>query len=195
MEIPPNTDTFTLFKHYITGDFDNIRQVEAERASGRQIHPHARHINRVADHKIDGKPQGISGKGFWLIEESYYQWPDKTLEVKPYIFYFSESDENSMRLSVFKYPDTYTAEEIRNDNESLHLSVADLTPSPTFKGAIYHRKGDTFHTHAPQDLGNGTTFTLIETFEATKLHVMELLEKNGQRLTPYADPIIYDRIP
>ncbi len=186
--------TFELFKQYITGDFDNIRQVEEERAQGAQIHPHARHVNRVADHKIIGKPKDISGRGFWIIEESYYKWPDKEMEIKPYIFYFSELDDMSMQLQVFQFPNTYTPEEIKNDNPDLKLSIDNLLPSPTFKGAVYHRDGDTFHTRAPQDLGNGMTFTLIETFEATKLHVMELLEKDGERLTPYTDPIIYDRV-
>ncbi len=194
MKTVKDIDTFELFKQYITGDFDNIRQVEEERVKGAQIHPHARHVNRVADHKIMGKPKNIFERGFWLIEESYYKWPGKELEIKPYIFYFSERDKNSMRLSVFNYPDIFEAEEIRNDNEALQLSIDDLIPSPTFKGAVYHRDGDKFHTNAPQDLGNGMTFTLIETFEADKLLVMELLEKNGQQLTPYDTPLIYDRV-
>jgi len=36
-------------------------------------------------------------------------------------------------------------------------------------------------------------FTLIETLGKTRLIVMELLEKEGKRLTPYDTPIIYDR--
>ncbi|MFZ1524470.1 MAG: hypothetical protein WAT22_06605 [Saprospiraceae bacterium] len=37
-------------------------------------------------------------------------------------------------------------------------------------------------------------FTLIETISATQLIVMELLEKDGRRLTPYETPIVYDRV-
>jgi hypothetical protein len=68
-------------------------------------------------------------------------------------------------------------------------------PSPTFQGADYSwdAKKKTFSTISVNDLGNGMRFTLSETFTSQSLQVMELLEKNGQRLTPYDTPILYDR--
>ena len=53
---------------------------------------------------------------------------------------------------------------------------------------------DKFYINAPNDLPNGMKFTLIETISATQLIVMELLEKDGRRLTPYETPIVYDRV-
>lgn len=54
--------------------------------------------------------------------------------------------------------------------------------------------GESFSVNHPNDLGNGMKFTLIETLSLSQLEVMELLEKDGQRVTPYDTPIIYKRI-
>ena len=170
MAQPSPQRTIDLFETYITGDFTNQRQVEAEVKAGKQVHPLARHVNRRADAKIQNAPPR---DGFWLLEESYYEYPGKPLEAKP---------ENLPPVAL------------KNGNANLRMNFSDLKPSPTFKGALYQRRGDTFTTHAPNDLGNGMRFTLIETFTKDRLEVMELLEKNGQRLTPYDTPIVYDRV-
>ena len=59
---------------------------------------------------------------------------------------------------------------------------------------IYTLADDKFTVNHPTDLGNGMTFTLIETLAKNRLEVMELLEKNGKKLTPYETPIIYERV-
>ncbi|MBK7633751.1 MAG: hypothetical protein IPJ13_05215 [Saprospiraceae bacterium] len=69
-----------------------------------------------------------------------------------------------------------------------------ISPSPSFKPAFYTRKDDKFYINGLNDLPNGMKFTLIETISATQLIVMELLEKDGRRLTPYETPIVYDRV-
>lgn len=184
-----------IFREVITGDFDNSRQVAEEQSAGKQVHPLARHVNRVADSKIDGLPQTNLSSSFWIIEESYYEYPGKPLEIKPYLFRFSQGADNTVDLQVFQFPPHFKKEEIKNSNGSLRLNFADLKPSPSFKGATYtyHPENGTFTTNTPNDLGNGMKFTLTETLSKTQLIVMELLEKNGQRLTPYDTPIIYDR--
>ena len=83
---------------------------------------------------------------------------------------------------------------IKNNNQDLIIDYHNISPSPSFKPAFYTRKDDKFYINAPNDLPNGMKFTLIETISADQLSVMELLEKNGQRLTPYDTPIIYDRV-
>jgi hypothetical protein len=184
-----------IFREVITGDFDNSKQVAAEVAAGQQIHPLAKHVNRIADDKIEGINAPSDHSSFWIIEESYYEYPGKPLEVKPYLFNFSQGDSNTVLLKVYQFPPHLKKEEIKNSNESLKLKFSELKPSPTFKGATYtyNAKDETFTTHAPNDLGNGMKFTLIETLSKTRLIVMELLEKEGKRLTPYDTPIIYDR--
>jgi hypothetical protein len=182
-----------IFQQYITGDFDNSEQVVAEIKAGKQIHPLAIHVNRVANSKIKNLP--ASFKGFFVIEESYYLNEGKPVEVKPFLFLFHPKSNNEIQLTVYQLPDGVKKEEFRNDNQNLSIDYNTLKPSPTFKGAVYtwNAKAKSFSTNAPNELSNGMRFTLIETFTAHQLSVMELLEKDGNRLTPYDTPIIYKR--
>jgi hypothetical protein len=191
--------TINLFREIITGDFDNSRQVAEEIKNGKQIHPLAKHINRVIDEKITGFPiphiMPRDKNDFWVLEESYYEYPGKAVEIKPYLFRFSQGDHQTILLNVYQFPASLKKEDIKNSNDQLKLNYLDLKPSPTFKGAtyVYHEQEGTFTTNSKNDLGNGMKFTLTETLGKKQLVVMELLEKNGERLTPYDTPIVYDR--
>jgi len=184
---------FETFRSYITGDFDNSAQVTEEIRAGRLSHPLAVHVNRMADDKILNRPKDL--KGFFILEESYYLTAGKPLELKPYLFLFEPMDGDRVRLTAFQLPSEWRKEEIRNDNKALQFDYNTLQRSPTFKGAVYEWDASkkTFSTRSPNELPGGMTFTLIETFDAETLEVMELLEKEGKRLTPYETPIVYKR--
>lgn len=188
-------NTLQLFEKIIVGNFTNEAQVAAELAAGQLIHPRAKHINRVADSKIIGLPQTNIRTSFWVLEESYYEYPNKPVEVKPYLFNFAEGENNTIVLKVYQLPTTIDKKDIRNDNSNLQFNYAALKPSPTFSGATYtyNKKTRSFTTSSTHELGNGLTFTLTETLNTTQLIVMELLTKAGKQLTPYSTPIIYDR--
>lgn len=188
-------DTYLLFKQIITGDFDNGKQIELEKNNGNQIHPFAKHVNRVFDEKITGLPQNNGADNFWVLEESYYTYPNKPTEVKPYLFNFSRYEQNKIKLTVYQIPKEWKKEDCRNDNSEFKLKYEELVPSSTFKGAIYtyNEKEKAFETNSVNELGNGMTFTLTETLSLKQLIVMELLQKEGKRITPYNTPIIYDR--
>jgi hypothetical protein len=185
--------TINLFKEIITGDFDNAAQIADETKAGKQIHPLAKHVNRVADNKIKNLPKNENS--FFILEESYYIYPNKPLEVKPYLFKFTAGENNSVLLSVYQLPKEIDKKDIRNDNEKLFFDFNELNLSTTFKGATYKydELKKEFTTSSINDLGNGLTFTLTETLSKNKLIVLELLEKEGKKLTPYDSPIIYNR--
>jgi hypothetical protein len=190
----PNTvdmRAIDLFKTYLTGDFNNERQITQEKAAGQQLHPHAVHINRVADNKLIGAPEV---DGFWLLEESYYTYPGKATDIKPYLFLFEALGDTAVLLTPYKFPESLPVADIRNDNAELYFSYNDIKPSPSFKPAAYQLRAGKFYLNAVNELGNGMQFSLIETISKDQLIVMELLEKNGQRLTPYDTPIVYDRV-
>ena len=188
-----NMKPIELFKQIIVGDFDNSKQIAEEITAGKQIHPLAKHVNRIANSKIKNLP--VDENSFFVLEESYYQYPVKPLDIKPYLFKFSEGENNSVILAVYLLPTNIDKKDIRNDNENLLFDFNELKLSPTFKGATYRfiNPEKTFTTNAVNDLGNGMKFTLTEILTKEKLIVMELLEKEGKRLTPYETPIIYDR--
>lgn len=179
------------FRGIITGDFDNAAQVEEERKAGKQVHPFARHVNRVANDKIAGLPAGFSG--FFLLEESYYEYPGKPVDIKPYLFLFEPIGDTGVRLKVFQIPDSLDRRTVVNSNTGLRFDYATLRPSATFKGAEYVKRDRAFFTESVHELPGGMRFTLREKLEPGRLEVMELLEKNGVRLTPYDTPIIYLR--
>ena len=180
------------FKQYITGDFDNANQVMEELKAGKVIHPLAIHVNRVADEKVINKPTNLAG--FFLLEESYYLTEGKPSEAKPYLFLFSQVNNDVIHLTTYQLTG-YKKEALRNDNPSLQFNYDSLVPSPTFKGADYrwNAKEKTFSTISVNELGNQMRFTLTETFSAKTLWVMELLEKEGKSLTAYSTPIRYER--
>jgi hypothetical protein len=184
---------FELFKSYIQGDLDNREQVEAERKAGRQIHPYAKHINRLADDKIKNKPAQY--EGFYILEESYYVYPGQTdTVVKPYLFWFTE-EQGSVKLHSLQLPKDIPVKDIRNDNPALSFDYNALTLSPSFKPATYTYQPDTksFYIKAPNEFPGGL-FTLEETIAQDYFSVMELLMKDGKQVTPYSTPILYKRI-
>ncbi len=188
-----NMKPIELFKQIIIGNFDNSKQIAEEVAAGKQIHPLTKHLNRIANDKIKNLPEDANS--FFIIEESYYQYPDKPLDIKPYLFKFSAAENNTVLLSVFQLPTSIDKKDIRNDNENLSFDFNELKLSPTFKGATYRfiKPEKTFTTNSVNELETGMKFTLTEILTTKKLIVMELVEKDGKRLTSYETPIIYDR--
>ena len=116
------------------------------------------------------------------------------MEIKPYLFFIEKVSDTQIILSSYSMPTTIAKADIRSDNTAFSLDFKEISVSKTFKPAIYTLADDKFTVNHPTDLGNGMTFTLIETLTKNRLEVMELLEKNGKRLTPYETPIIYERV-
>ena len=180
------------FQQYITGDFDNSKQVVAEITAGKQVHPLAIHVNRLATHKVKNVPQGLNG--FFIIEESYYLVEGKPIDLKPYLFLFEERVGGIIHLTTYQL-NAWKKEEIRNDNNTLSFDYTQLVSSSTFKGADYtwDPKDKTFNTISPNDLGNGMKFTLTEKFTNKQLSVLEQVERDGKLITSWNTPIIYIR--
>jgi hypothetical protein len=182
---------YDYFKDVLCGTFDNQNQVEAERKAGKQIHPQAKHVTALATPKIKNLPTDLNG--YFILEESYYTYEGKPMEIKPYLFFIEPVSDLQIKLSSYTMPTDIPKVDIRNDNPNFSLDFKTISVSKTFKPAVYTLADGTFTVNHPTDLGNGMTFTLIETLTKNRLEVMELLEKNGKRLTPYETPIIYDR--
>lgn len=181
-----------VFMNYIVGDFDNQTQVAEELKAGKQVHPYAKHVSRRADAKIKHLPAQYNG--FYLLEESYYLYPNQpdTL-VKPYLFFFEAVDDQTVRLHSMQLPKEMDLKQIKNANESLTFDYDMLKESPTFKPANYTWTSKGFYIKAPNEFPNGS-FTLEETISEDRLEVMETLIKDGKQVTPYNTPLQYVRI-
>jgi hypothetical protein len=179
------------FKHYIVGDFDNHRQVERERQQGKPIHPYAKHVNRRAEAKIRNLPEKVNG--IYVLEESYYKYDGQDTIIKPYLFFFEQMPNGNVRLHSLQLPKDIPAKEVRNDNPNLFFDYLALRPSPTFAPAEYTLTGQGFYVKAHNPFPGGS-FTLEETIGPDRLVVMELLVRDGKQVTPYTEPIIYERL-
>jgi hypothetical protein len=190
--LPTHTKTTCIdqFQSYLIGYFSNQAQINEEIKNGKQIHPLAIHVNAVADEKIIDAPKR---DGFWLLQEGYYTFPYKTKQTKPNLFFFEALGEHQVRLYAYKLPENIKNAQIRTENKSLIIDFDDLTPLTTFKNVVYTQEGDAFSTLSKNEVGDGSTFTLIEKLTDGKLEAMELLEKDGKNLTPYPTPILYLR--
>lgn len=190
--IKSNLSDFELFKTYIQGNLDNLEQINDEAKTGKQIHPYAKHINGLIDTKIKNLP--LNHNGFYILEESYYTYPNKPTEEKPYLFWFEKSEKGQVILHSLQIPKGIDKQSLKNNNKKLSLNYHELVDSPTFKPTTYTKTDQGFYTKAIIDLPNSIKFTLEETIGRNSFEVMELLEKNGKSMTPYSTPIIYKRI-
>jgi len=182
------------FVNILCGTLDNQAQVSAERSAGHQIHPYAKHVTAVCDHKIVNRPQ--DHEGLYILEESYYTKPGQDkVELKPLLFYLRSDGSSKALLNSVQIPTQYTKEEATNENEDFIMDFNDLTLRP-FGTAEYQLQEDgSFKVDHEADMGDGLTFRLIETLSPEGLDVMELVHKNGVKLTPYDTPIEYRRVP
>lgn len=189
-----NLSKVELFKLYITGDFSNWNQIMTEREKGRQVHPFALHINRLADHVVKNRPQDL--RGFFVIEESYYSFPNRgATSVAPHLFFFRELDTGDVELWSMTLPKNLAPTEIRTSNKTLSFDFSEVGISPTFPPTTYSfdPATRTFFLDREVDLGSGRTFRLTETISPDRLDVLELLKVNGKPAGAYTDPIVYDR--
>ena len=181
-----------LLAEILIGVFDNRAQVEAELEAGGPIHPFAKHVTGDITDRVHNIPDSHTGR--FILEESYYTHPGEEMKIKPLLFYLEPDQDKNVKLHSMVIPSRYEPEEVTNDNASLFFDFLELNESPRFKAAIYQYQEDgSFTVRNPNDWGDGMTFTLIERLAPDRLEVMELLEKNGKRVTPYDSPIIYDR--
>ena len=192
VKIQKKVSDFDLYKSYIQGDLDNITQVNAEVKAGKQVHPYAKHVNRLLDSKIKNLPKNHNG--FYILEESYYTYPNKPMEMKPYLFWFEKTMMGKVKLHSLQIPKGWDKKDVRNDNPKFIVEYADLKDSPTFTPAVYTKTETGFYIKVPVNLPNGMKFTLEETIGKETFEVMESLEKDGKSLTPYSTPIIYKRM-
>ena len=181
------------FTEILCGTLDNQEQVDQERSAGEQVHPYARHVTDICDSKIINRPS--DHEGLYILEESYYVKPgSEVMELKPLLFYMRSDGVSKALLNSVQIPTQFTKEQARNDNKSFIMDWNDLELR-NFGTAEYELQEDgSFNADHEAVMGGGITFRLIETLAKDGLSVMELVHKDGVKITPYDTPILYKKI-
>ena len=91
-----------IFIKNLCGEFNNDNQLKKEFESGKVVHPKARHINNVCNHKIKNLPENF--EGYFVIEESYYE-QGKFKNVLPHLFLFTLNKDNNVVLTSYDLPE------------------------------------------------------------------------------------------
>ncbi len=186
-------DILKRFTDILCGSLDNTEQVEKERKAGKQIHPYAKHVTDICDHKIINRP--ADHPGLYILEESYYIKPgSEETELKPLLFYMRSDGISKALLNSVQIPEKFSKEEATNDNEKFIMDWNDLKLRPFGTAEYELQENGSFKVDHEADMGGGLTFRLIETLSTSGLEVMELIHKDGVKLTPYDTPIIYKTI-
>ncbi len=181
------------FADILCGTLDNQAQIDAEIAAGKQIHPYAKHVTDICDHKIVNRPD--DHPGIYILEESYYVQPGKTeIELKPLFFYITSKDDNSALLHSMQIPEDIKPEEATNANQDLVFDWNEIEMRPWGPAEYTWHEDKQCFTVDHEDPINGVTFRLVETLKYGELFVMELVHKEGVKLTPYDTPIHYVKI-
>ncbi len=182
--------TLKKFAEILCGTLDNQKQIDAEIAAGKQIHPYAKHVTDVCDHRIINRPEGHPG--IYILEESYYVKPGQSeTEIKPLFFYITVKGDNSVLLHSIQVPLHMKPEEVINANDDLVFDFNELEMRPWGPAEYTWHEDKHCFTVDHEDPINGIVFRLTETLKEGELFVMELVHKDGVKITPYDTPIHY----
>lgn len=184
-------EKLNIFIKSLCGRFNNDRQIEEEAKAGNIVHPRARHINAVCNHKIKNLPNNF--KGFFVIEESYYTIGDRT-NIMPHLFLFSLNEEGNVVLNSYELPEGIKKEDFRNDNENLVMDYKKLFKSAKFTPIVYKEEDGVFKGESVSNIGPNMTMTIKETTCKDKLLVSEVMRRDGKITFGFEDPIVYERI-
>jgi hypothetical protein len=180
----------TAFIKMLCGTFDNKEQCQKEAEEGNQIHPMARHIIGTCNHKMVNLPKDFSGQ--FVIEESYFDMGTHQID-KHYLFLYEMTPTHQVLLTSYNIPDYINKETFTNENSQISMDYNALKISPRFSPLILESVGDTFAGENVSKFSEEHIFKFR--LEVTKdiLYVTEALEKEGEIVAGYDNPIIYIR--
>lgn len=181
------------FIDILCGSLDNQQQIEEEIKNGKQLHPYAKHVTDVCDHKILNRPK--DHEGVYILEESYYRKPgETTIDLKPLLFYLRSDGVSKALLQSVQIPLHLDKAEVTNDNEELKFDWNELSFRQFGVAEYTLHKDGYFTVDHSAELGEGVTFRLVEKLSNEGLEVMEIVHVNGIKVTPYDTSIFYRHI-
>jgi len=172
----------------LCGTFENRDQCLEEEALGTRIHPGAKHVIGVCNHKMQHLPADFAG--YFVIEESYFDMGDHTI-AKHYLFLYEEIEDGNIRLTSYDTPASVPRESLTNDDETLRIDYAELEISPRFTPLVLEEREGEFFGQNISRFAPGTLFTFSLRVTTDTLYVTELLERDGTRIAGFDTPTVY----
>lgn len=83
-----------LIKEILIGDLDNIEQINEEKVVGKQIYLYVKYI--IWECIVIVRNRFVDQKGIYILEESYYIYLGKEIEVKLLFFFIEFYGEKSV---------------------------------------------------------------------------------------------------
>lgn len=179
------------FVKNLCGEFNNDDQIKRQAESGKITHPKACHINGICNNKIKNLP--IDFKGYFVIEESYYEQNNRK-NALPHLFLFTLNKDNKVVLESYEIPETISHEDFRNDNQNLQMDYNKLEKSKKFNPMVYDEDNGVFTGESVSIFSPVTKFILKERIEDDVLYVSEVFYKGDKKTFGFEDPIIYKRV-
>ena len=175
----------------LCGEFDNHDQICDEIAQGNQRHPRARHIIGSCNERIMNLPDNFPGD--FVIEESYFDLTTHQID-KHYLFLYEVISDYQVRLSSYNIPQDMKKETFTNSNHEISIDYNKLEISPRFSPLILESVGDTFVGENVSEFSEDHIFKFKLEVTKEALYVKEVLEKDGELVAGYYEPIIYKRL-
>jgi hypothetical protein len=179
------------FMKMLCGTFDNREQCRREEADGKQIHPKAKHIIGICNEKIVNLPRNFAG--YFVIEESYFDLGTHKID-KHYLFLYEPVSDRQIRLSSYNIPEGLNKDTFTNSNDTISIDYNALEISPRFSPLILEEAEDTFVGENVSEFSQGHLFKFRLEVAEEALYVKEVLEKEGELVAGYYEPIIYKRV-
>ncbi|MBE5961830.1 MAG: hypothetical protein E7256_10715 [Lachnospiraceae bacterium] len=180
------------FIEYLTGEFDNRKQVERKKqqdGKDEEDYPFARHVSHVCNESIENLPDGFDG--YFLLEESYYT-TNKGTNALPHLFLFTEED-GRVKLTSYEMPEGFTKETFAYENLKGPMDYQKLKVSETFTPVFYEERNGAFRGSSVSMFSPALKFSLSEEIRSEVMLVSEIFEVNGKRTFGYDEPIEYRR--
>ncbi|MDB2156032.1 hypothetical protein [Clostridium butyricum] len=184
-------DILSKFTEQLCGEFNNDNQIIQEEKQGKIIHPKAKHINGICNHKINNLPKDFNG--YFIIEESYYE-QGTFKNILPHLFLFTLNENKNIVLTSYELPSGISKEDFRNDNHDLTMDYNQLQKSEKFTPMIYTENNGVFTGESISFFTPETKFVLKETVTKNTLSVSEVFYKNDKITIGFINPIVYDKI-
>lgn len=180
------------FISFSKGRFNNDNQIRQEiDRDGEARTPKAKHIAEVCNDKVQNLP--IDFKGYFMIDETYYNHGDKVMELH-HLFLYTLNENNQVVLNSYELPREIEYKDFINTNEKLTFDYNKLERNSKFAPIVFREEDGGFIAESEVEFEPGVIFTAKQKNLNGKMYVTEVFRKNGKIVSGSEEPIVYHKV-